>query len=213
MKTKNNRFQDNPNRATTQLTLMDNEFMTACFDGNIPAAQLLVRIILEKDDLIVTDVHTEEEITKEYIRVYFLQIHAADSEGKEYGIEVYRDDLRTNPLWAEERKKALKRAYGKSAGDPEKPLDSYLIRLCECDYSGRNRPIYHTRWTMDGEEMPDLFPSEIVLNMSRRDGTTDLGKLKEDFFCTDPEKMHFPVLADAVRRMREKKEGSDVAER
>ena len=39
------------------LRLIDDEFMTICFDGYIEGAELLLKIILDRDDLKVSERH------------------------------------------------------------------------------------------------------------------------------------------------------------
>ena len=40
--------------------LMDDDFMNACFDGNIEATELILRIILNRQDINVTQVTTQK---------------------------------------------------------------------------------------------------------------------------------------------------------
>lgn len=47
----------------------------------------------------------------------------------------------------------------------------------------------------------------IYVNGANKDGATELGKLMHDFFCTDPDDMHFKELADKVRYFKEDEKG------
>ena len=48
--------------------LMDDIFMMACFDGYVESAQLLLRIILGRDDLKVTNVATQKRRLHQWTR-------------------------------------------------------------------------------------------------------------------------------------------------
>ena len=45
------------------------------------------------------------------------------------------------------------------------------------------------------------------MNGSNRDAGTALGKLMHDFFCTDPDDMHYDELASKVRYYKEDEKG------
>ena len=47
----------------------------------------------------------------------------------------------------------------------------------------------------------------IYVNGADKDASTELGKLMHDFFCTDPDDMHYKELADKVRYFKEDEKG------
>ena len=74
------------------LRLIDDDFMNACFDGDIEATELILRIILDKPDINVRSVKTQKVMKNLIGRDIWLDIDADDSEGIEYDIEVQRAD-------------------------------------------------------------------------------------------------------------------------
>ena len=72
--------------------LIDDDFMNACFDGNIEGTELLLRIILNKPDISVESVTTQKVMKNLLGRDIWLDIDAIDSTGKEYNIEIQRAD-------------------------------------------------------------------------------------------------------------------------
>ena len=50
----------------------------------------------------------------------------------------------------------------------------------------------------------------VYVNGANKDGATELGKLMHDFFCTDPDDMHFKELADKVRYFKEDEKGVEA---
>ena len=47
----------------------------------------------------------------------------------------------------------------------------------------------------------------VYVNGADKDASTELGKLMHDFFCTDPDDMHYKELADKVRYFKEDEKG------
>jgi predicted transposase/invertase (TIGR01784 family) len=77
-----------------EFCLMDDDFMSIAFDNNPKAVQLVLNIILERDDLQVKaeDIHVQYEIPNSPHRSVRLDVLATDSTGKVYNIEIQRDD-------------------------------------------------------------------------------------------------------------------------
>ena len=57
----------------------------------------------------------------------------------------------------------------------------------------------------DGDRLND-GTHIIYVNGADRDASTELGKLIHDFFCTDPNDIHYKELADKVRYFKEDEE-------
>lgn len=76
------------------LRLLDDDLMTRVFDGNIPATQLVLNIILDRNDLIVKDVAVQKLEKNPLVKGYDVQIDvfAEDAEGNRYDIEIQRSD-------------------------------------------------------------------------------------------------------------------------
>ena len=72
--------------------LMDDDFMTACFDGSPESVELVLRIILNKPDLCVLDVKVQYFIKNLLKRSVSLDVLATDTDGRKYNIEIQRSD-------------------------------------------------------------------------------------------------------------------------
>jgi hypothetical protein len=72
------------------LTLFDDDRMSLVFDGNIPAAELILNIILKKEDIEVVNVAGQKELENPLVagRNIRLDILVRDSSGKIYNVEV-----------------------------------------------------------------------------------------------------------------------------
>ena len=67
-----------------EFTLMDDVFMSEVLDGQNEIVELILRIILERDDLVVTSVETQKEYKSHTMRSIRLDVKAVDSTGKRY---------------------------------------------------------------------------------------------------------------------------------
>ncbi|MBO4296260.1 MAG: hypothetical protein IKT16_03050 [Desulfovibrio sp.] len=66
--------------------------MTRVFDGYLEGASLLVKTILGLSDLKITEVKTQRTLKSLQERSLRLDIHAMDSAGRIYNVEVQRAD-------------------------------------------------------------------------------------------------------------------------
>ena len=77
---------------------MDDTFMRGLFKENLPLAELVLRIITGKSDLILTQCETQADMKRVTgARSICLDAYATDSAGKKYDIEVQRADNGADP--------------------------------------------------------------------------------------------------------------------
>ena len=70
-----------------KLNLLEDDFMTKCFEENVEATELVLRIILSKPDIKVNSMATQYSMKNLKGRSIRLDIYATDSVGKKYNIE------------------------------------------------------------------------------------------------------------------------------
>ena len=77
-----------------EMTLFDDDLMSIVFDGNIPATELLLRAILERNDIKVLSVVGQKELKNPVVggRDIRLDIWAEDGQGEQFNVEVQRND-------------------------------------------------------------------------------------------------------------------------
>ncbi|MBE5863214.1 MAG: nuclease [Lachnospiraceae bacterium] len=188
--------------------LIDDDFMNACFDGNIEATELILRIILNKPDITVKRVTTQKVMKNLLGRDIWLDVDADDAEGITYDIEIQRSDKGANRKRARYHSSIMDARLLKHGEDFSDLPESYVIFITEHDVIGRNLPIYfiERKITNTGELFQD-GEHIIYVNGEDKNGATELGKLMHDFFCTDPDDMHYKALADKVRYFKEDEKG------
>ena len=72
--------------------LLEDDFLTKCFEGDPKYIQLVLRIVLEKPDLVVEDVRTQVFVENLLNRSVRLDILATDSLGQTINVEIQRAD-------------------------------------------------------------------------------------------------------------------------
>ena len=190
--------------------LIDDEFMSVCFNNNIECTELLLRIILNKPDIKVTRVKTQTSIKNLLGRDIRLDIDATDSENKKYNIEIQRSDKGADRKRARYHSSILDSKLLKP-GDKFSDLpETYVIFITENDVIGRGKPLYRIeRHIEDIDERFNDGEHIIYVNGSDRNSATELGRLMQDFFCENPNDMNFKPLADTAKRFMESQEGGN----
>lgn len=186
--------------------LLDDDFMAKVFEDKA-CAELLLRIILKKNDLIVKEVYGQLALKNLQGRSARLDVFATDSTGKVYNIEVQRSDRGAVAKRARYNA-ALIDANITEPGDEYEALNEcYVIFITENDVIGAGLPIYHAERVI--QETGNPFGDEqhiLYVNAQIRD-ETELGKLMHDMWCVEAEDMHYSVLAERVRYFKENEEG------
>ena len=122
--------------------------MSICFDNYIEGAELLLKIILDRDDLTVTEVKTQKELKNLQGRDIRLDIYATDKSGVKYDIEVQRADKGAHKKRARYHSGMVDSDMLKPGEDFDELRENYVIFITENDVLGYNQPIYHIERTI-----------------------------------------------------------------
>ena len=91
---------------------IDDDFMRCLFKDNIPLAEFVLRIITDKQDLIITDCETQKDMKRlAGARSICLDAYGTDSVGKKYDLEVQRQDKGADPHRARIQSLSLKKIF------------------------------------------------------------------------------------------------------
>lgn len=85
----NDQILEELNKAIDDMTLFDDDLMSKVFDGNTEATELLLSIILERDDIKVLRVKGQVDMRSPYVggRSIRLDIHAVLGDGTEFDLK------------------------------------------------------------------------------------------------------------------------------
>ncbi len=176
-------------------------------------AELLLRVILDKDDLTVLKVDSQIELKNLQGRSSRLDIYAVDSQGKQYDVEVQRDSDGALPRRARYNSSLMDANLLLKGQQLTELPETYVIFITEHDTFKAGKPIYTINRTIS-ELTNAIFDDGshiIYVNGEIRD-ETKLGKLMQDFFCTDPNNMHNNALSERVKRFKDFEEGYNMCE-
>lgn len=193
-------------RRIRDLRLMDDDFMSKVFEDK-ECAEFLLKIILDRDDLTIQEVHGQHDLNNLQGRSVRLDILAVDEANRAYDIEVQRSDRGAGVKRARYNSSLLD-ANLTQKGDAYNALnETYVIFITEHDVLKKNLPIYHVDRIIreTGEDFGD--EAHIIYVNSQIKDESQLGRLMHDFSCKNPNDMCFSVLANRVRYFKEDTKG------
>lgn len=190
--------------------LMDDDFLTKCFEGNTECIELVLRIVLDMSDLNVLDVRTQVFVENLLNRSVRLDVLATDSAGRKFNIEIQRADKGAGRKRARYNSSMMDANLLKKGKDFNNLPETYVVFITENDVMGKGIPLYQIERSIleTGERFED-GTHILYVNGAYRD-ESPIGKLMHDFSCTDPSEMYYDVLADRVKFFKESKEGIAV---
>ena len=200
-------------KAIETLSLLDDNLMTLVFDRNIEATELLLNVILQRDDLKVLEAVAQREY-KNLLpdgRSLTIDIYAVDKEEKVYDIEVQRAPSGADVHRARFHSSMIDTKMLKAGQDFKKIHDSYIIFITASDVLGAGCPLYHVKRMI--EETNTYFGDGshiIYVNGSYKDDNTPIGKLMHDFRCLSSADMFYPVLARQMKYFKETEGGLEM---
>ena len=190
--------------------LLDDDFLTKCFEGNTASMELVLQIVLEKPDLKVLDVRTQVFVENLLNRSVRLDILATDSTGAKLNVEIQRSDKGAGRKRARYNSSMMDANLLKKGEDFDQLPETWVIFITENDVMGKGVPLYPVErcFLGTGEKFED--GSHILYVNGAYRGDTPIGKLMHDFSCTDAADMYYGTLADRVRFFKESKEGIEI---
>lgn len=204
------KYEEEDLKLLAGFTLLDDEFMTIVFDRNIEAVELVLNIILSRDDMKVIEVVAQREYKNPVTggRSISLDIYAEDSSGKVYDIEVQNDDSGADMHRARFHSSMLDSKMLKEKQKFKEIHDSYVVFITKNDYMKLGLPMYHVERTV--QESGRLFGDGshiIYVNGSYKNDDDPIGKLMHDFRCTSAVDMFYQELIKPVRHFKETEGG------
>lgn len=190
-----------------EFRLLDDDFMSKVFEDDFECIELVLHIIMNNKGLKVKEAHTQYSVKNLQGRSVRLDIHAVDTAGKKYNIEVQRADKGAGAKRARYNSSVIDTKSLPIGADFNELPETYVIFITENDIMGGGEAIYHIERVI--KETGEMFGDEahiVYVNGAYRD-ETPIGLLMHDFSCKDPDDMNYKVLADKARYFKEDKEG------
>ena len=182
-----------------ELRLLDDIFMKVVLRGNTAGVQDISRVILNRNDITVEKVTTQDEFSNLVGHSVRIDVLARDTEGKLYNIEIQRSRHGADEKRARYNLGAVDWHTLPPGADYDELPETWVIFITETDIWGRGLPVYTVnRCIMEtGEWFQD--EGHILYVNGAYEGENDIGRLMADFREKDPKKMRFQSLADRAR--------------
>ena len=187
--------------------LLDDTFFTVCFEGDGACTELVLRILLGRDDLKVLENKTQFSVKNLYGHSVVLDVLATDSTGQTYNIEVQRADKGASPRRARYNSSLLDGHILVEGDAYDRLPETYVIFITENDVLGKGLPLYRIERMIVGTDNEFGDGSHILYVDASHTDESAVGRLMHDFRCAEPEQMHYAVLAERVRYFKEDRKG------
>ena len=187
-------------------TLMSDIFMRNVFKKR-ECLEYVLQVIMEKQDLHVIDQIIQKDYKNLQGRSAVMDCVARDSTGKQFDVEIQQDNEGASPKRARYHSGLMDMNTLNPGQDFEELPESYVIFITRDDILGYGLPIYHIDRQI--KELNEAFQDEahIIYVNSRKQNDTELGKLMHDFNCADADDMHYGLLAERTRYLKENSKG------
>lgn len=199
--------------AIEKLCLLDDDLMTLVFDRNVEATELLLNVILQRNDLHVLEVVAQREYKNPMSggRSITIDIYAVDGDKKIYDIEVQRASAGADAHRARFHSSMIDTKMLKERQDFKEIHDSYVIFITASDVMGAGCSLYHIDRVIKETGVCFGDGSHIIyVNGSYKDDDNPIGKLMHDFRCVNSVDMFYPVLAKQVQYFKESEGGLNI---
>lgn len=188
----------------------DDVFMTKCLEDYPTGIELMLRIIMNDNTLVVKEAQVQSVIKNLQGRSIRLDVKATDLKKKEYDVEMQRADSGARPKRARYNSSLMDANAILPGDDTELLPETYVIFITENDVLRGNLPIYHVeRMIKENGKLFDDKSYIIYVNGEIKD-ETPLGKLMQDLSCANPNEMNYKELADRARFFKKDEEGRKI---
>lgn len=193
-----------------EMCYFDDEFMTKCLDGYPTGIELMLRIIMNDNALVVKEAQVQSVIKNLQGRSIRMDVKAIDLEKKQYDVEMQKADSGAKPKRARYNSSLMDANAILSGEDTDLLPETYVIFITENDVLEGNLAIYHIeRMIKENGKLFDDKAHIIYVNGEIKDDTP-LGRLMQDLSCTNPDDMNYKELADRARYFKKDKEGRKI---
>lgn len=189
---------------------IDDDFMRCMFRNNKPLAQLVLRILTGKKDLIVQELETQADFKRLVgVRSTMLDAYLTDTEAKKYDMEVQRANRGADKHRARYHSSAMDIENLNAGQNFDKLPETYTIIITENDIFGDGKPFHRIeRVDLNSEGKPLFNDEEHILYVNGAyQGENEIGMLMHDFRCWNPDDMNYELMKNTAKYYKEDPKG------
>ena len=190
-----------------QFRLFDDDFMSKVFEDDVEATEFLLRIILQREDLVVIESKGQISVKNLLGRSVRLDIKARDKDGKVYNIEVQRADNGASEKRARYYSAMLDANALLARQDFSELPETYIIFITEHDVLKGGLPLYHINRRIDENGIAFCDDLHILYVNGECKDDSEIGTLMHDFACANPDDMKNRLLAEKTRYFKKDENG------
>lgn len=192
--------------------LLDDDFMTKCFEKHPKCVELVLRVIMGDNSITLKDEYSQTQYLIKNLqgRDVRFDIHAVDMDRSEYDLEIQRSKRGAGAYRARYNSSLMDANQIDSGDYGENLSDTYVIFITEYDVLNKGKAIYKIERYIDGENLFHDGAHIIYVNGSFVDDESAIGRLMHDFRCSNPDNMYYQILADRARFFKKTEEGEQI---
>lgn len=190
-------------------SLMDDVFFRAFIRDNKPAAELIFKIILQKDEVEVTDMETQRDMKNLKGRSAAFDFYGK-VDGKPADMEIENSVEGADFHRSRYHSSLLDSDSLEPSQDFTELPDTYVVFVTATDVIGYGDPFYLIERIIKKRNLDVNDGSHIIYVNGEYRGEDDIGWLMHDFNCQDPEKMHYDILKEKARFLKETEKGAAI---
>ena len=197
------------------MRLFDDEFMSAVFSNDIEVTQLLIRILLNRNDLTVTKSMSQVQKTNLFGKSVKLDVVAEYIFKTEYNIEIQRADAGAGARRIRYHQAMLDSHTLQKGGSYKDLPNLYIIFILEHDIFEKGLPVYRVNKSLNiqdkqGNNLPFDDDCNIMYVNGEYKGDDPLGRLMHDFSTANADEMYYEELAERMRFFKQDERGVDM---
>ncbi len=190
---------------------IDDTFFRTMAKNNIPLAQHIIKVILNRDDISIVKVNTQDDIhIFEKGHSVILDCLGVDNNGVLYDIEVQKynnDNLEKRVRYYSS---LLDSRYALSKGVLFKEIiETYIIILMEEDYFHLGGQVYEVEKQIKGYNFPYIDGSNIIFTTAANKGRKELDNMMQSLVADDYREMKDDVIKRCVMYYKTTQDGDD----
>lgn len=197
-------------KALEKMNLFSDALMTTFFADDNEAAQLLLDGIIDNEQLLVTKVKTQSNLSNLKGHAARLDILARDNHGNIYNVEIQCAAKGASPRRARYYNGIIDMHNLPKGTDYDQLPDTYIIFIVEHDHFRRALPIYHFKRIMEDENIQLNDGTHIIYVNAKIVPEGKLGDIMHDFYCTNANDMRVPYFAQRMQFFKEEREGQII---
>ena len=178
---------------------------------NIPLVEYIIRVTLNRDDISILRVNTQDDIHLfSFQHSVILDCLAIDKDGVLFDIEVQKFNNDSLEKRVRYYSSMLDSRYSLSKGMPFKEIkDSYVIFLMEEDYFHLGGQVYEVEKVIKGYNLPFIDGSNTIFVNATNKGREDLDNLMQSLVSTDYREMKDQVIRECTMYYKTTVDGED----